>query len=148
MSDIIFYLHLLAASSWIGGAMLLFVLGIGLRDKEAQKIVYHYIGPLYGYFESVVLFVLLTTGGYMLWEKNLITVFENSSGEFAHLLWSKLILVALITFATIVHMTISLKAHGRDRTLKEKLISRTTSLMIFFLNLVILYYAIQIRNYL
>ena len=145
MSDIIFYFHLLAAASWVGGAMLLFILGIGLRDKEAQKTVYHYIGPLYGYFESVVLVILLTTGGYMLWEKGLISVFE-STGRFSQLLWIKLILVGLITFATIVHMTISLRAHGRERTIKEKLISRATSLMIFFLNLVILYFAIQIRN--
>ncbi len=145
MSDIIFYFHLLAAASWVGGAMLLFILGIGLRDKEAQKIVYHYIGPLYGYFESVVLVVLLTTGGYMLWDKGLISVFE-STGRFSELLWIKLILVGLITFATIVHMTISLRAHGRERSMREKIISRATSLMIFFLNLVILYFAIQIRN--
>ena len=145
MSDIIFYFHLLAAASWVGGAMLLFILGIGLRDKEAQKTVYHYIGPLYGYFESVVLVILLTTGGYMLWDKGLISVFE-SEGEFSHLLWTKLILVGLITFATIVHMTISLRAHGRERSMREKIISRGTSLMIFFLNLVILYFAIQIRN--
>ncbi len=145
MSDIIFYFHLLAAASWVGGAMLLFILGIGLRDKEAQKIVYHHIGPLYGYFESVVLVILLTTGGYMLWDKGLISVFE-SKGAFAELLWIKLILVGLITFATIVHMTISLKAHGRERSQREKIISRGTSLMIFFLNLVILYFAIQIRN--
>ncbi len=145
MSDIIFYFHLLAAASWVGGAMLLFILGIFLRDKEAQKTVYYYIGPLYGYFESVVLTVLLVTGGYMLWDKGLISALK-SQGEFANLLWIKLILVGLITFATIVHMTISLRAHGRERTVKEKIISRATSLMIFFLNLVILYFAIQIRN--
>ena len=142
---IIFYLHLLAAASWVGGAMLLFILGIGLRDKEAQKKVYYYIGPLYGYFESVVLFILLLTGGYMLWDKGLIEVLKTDS-DFSTLLWIKLILVGLITFATVVHMSVSLIAHGRERTLKEKLISRATSLMIFFLNLVILYFAIQIRD--
>ncbi len=142
---VVFYLHLLAGASWIGGAMILFILGIGLRDKEAQKIVYHYIGPIYGYFESVVLFVLLTTGGYMLWDKGLIEVLKTNT-PFASLLWIKLSLVALITFATTIHMWISLKAHGRERTIKEKLISRATSLMIFFLNLIILYFAIKIRN--
>ena len=145
MSDIVFYFHLLAAASWVGGAMLLFILGIGLRDREAQKTVYHHIGPLYGYFESVVLVVLLTTGGYMLWDKGLISVLEVES-DFSTILWIKLILVGLITFATVVHMTISLLAHGRERTMREKIVSRGTSLMIFFLNLVILYFAIQIRN--
>jgi len=145
MSDIVFYFHLLAAASWVGGAMLLFILGIGLRDKEAQKVVYHHIGPLYGYFESVVLVVLLTSGGYMLWDKGLLSVLESES-DFSTLLWTKLVMVGFITFATVVHMTISLLAHGRERTLKEKIVSRGTSLMIFFLNLVILYFAIQIRN--
>jgi len=145
MSDIVFYFHLLAAASWIGGAMILFILGIGLRDKEAQKTVYHYIGPLYGYFESMVLVVLLSTGGYMLWDKGLIEVLKIQS-DFSTILWTKLILVGLITFATIVHMFISLSAHKRERTMKEKIISRGTSMMIFFLNLVILYFAIQIRN--
>jgi uncharacterized membrane protein len=147
MSDIIFYLHLWAAASWIGGSMLLFVLGITLRDKEAQKKVYYYIGPLYGYFESVVLVVLLATGTYMLYDKGLLEVLESGS-EFATIVSSKLILVGLITFATVVHMYISLKAHGRERSQKEKIISRATSMMIFFLNLVILWFAIQLRNFL
>ena len=145
MSDIIFYLHLWAAASWIGGSMLLFVLGITLRDKEAQKTVYHYIGPLYGYFESVVLVVLLSTGSYMLYDKGLLAVLGTGS-EFATILSSKLILVGLITFATVVHMYISMKAHGRERSQKEKIVSRATSMMIFFLNLVILWFAIQLRN--
>jgi hypothetical protein len=127
--------------------MLLFVLGITLRDKEAQKTVYYYIGPLYGYFESVVLVVLLATGSYMLYDKGLLEVLGSGS-EFATIVSSKLILVGLITFATVVHMYISLKAHGRERSQKEKIISRATSLMIFFLNLVILWFAIQLRNYL
>jgi len=145
MSDIIFYLHLWAAASWIGGSMLLFVLGITIRDKEAQKTVYYHIGPLYGYFESVVLVVLLSTGTYMLYDKGLLAVLGTGT-EFAGIVSSKLILVGLITFATIVHMYISLKAHGRERSQTEKIISRGTSLMIFFLNLVILWFAIELRN--
>jgi uncharacterized membrane protein len=147
MSDIIFYLHLWAAASWIGGSMLLFVLGITIRDKEAQKTVYFHIGPLYGYFESVVLVVLLATGSYMLYDKGLLSVLGTGT-QFAYIVSSKLILVGLITFATIVHMYISLKAHGRERSQKEKIISRATSMMIFFLNLVILWFAIQLRNHL
>ena len=147
MSDIIFYLHLAAAASWIGGSMLLFVLGIGIRDKEAQKAVYFHIGPLYGYFESVVLALLLSTGGYMLYTKSLWSV-VGTGGEFADTLVTKMTLVGLITFATIVHMIISMNAHGRERTKREKIISRGTSLMIFALNLVILWFAMKIRNFL
>jgi putative copper export protein len=147
MSDIVFYLHLAAATSWIGGSMLLFVLGVTIKDKEAQKIVYQYIGPLYGYFESVILFILLSTGIYMGYTRELWLALESDS-DFAYALSTKAVLVAFITIATIIHMSISLKSHKRDRTLKEKIVSRTTSLMIFILNLIILWFAIQIRNYL
>ena len=147
MSDIIFYVHLLAASSWIGGSMLLFVLGVAMRDKEAIKTVYHYIGPVYGYFESVVLVLLLSSGGFMLYTKGLWSAVE-AGGSFAEILVTKMVLVSLITFSTVVHMFISLKAHGRERSMREKIVSRATSMMIFFLNLFILFYAIKLRNFL
>jgi len=147
MLEIVFYFHLLAATSWIGGSMFLFALGIGMRDKQAQKKVYYYIGPLYGYFESVMLAILLTTGGYMMMKKNLLEVI-GAGGTFESVLVSKIILVGFITFATIVHMYISMSAHGRERSNIEKFISRGTSLMIFVLNLFILWFAIQLRNFL
>jgi uncharacterized membrane protein len=147
MSDIVFYLHLAAATSWIGGSMLLFVLGVTIKDKEAQKIVYQYIGPLYGYFESVMLFMLLSTGIYMGYTRDLWLALESDS-DFAYALSVKVVLVFIITISTVIHMSISIRAHQRGRTIKEKILSRATSLMIFILNLIILWFAIQIRNYL
>jgi uncharacterized membrane protein len=147
MSDIVFYLHLAAATSWIGGSMLLFVLGVTIKDKEAQKIVYQHIGPLYGYFESVMLFILLSTGIYMGYTRELWLALESDS-DFAYALSVKVVLVFIITISTVIHMSISIRAHQRDRTIKEKILSRATSLMIFILNLIILWFAIQIRNYL
>lgn len=135
-----------AAATWIGGAMLLFVLGITLRDKEAQRVVYYHIGPLYGYFESVVLAILLMSGTYMY----IVNGFHEFPDKFSHrlgeLMHIKIALVALITIATVVHMKVSLAANGREKTKKEKILARSTSMMIFLLNFVILYLAMQIRN--
>ncbi len=146
MYGIVMFTHIVAASTWIGGSMLLFALGIFMRDKEAQKVVYFYIGPIYGYFESVVLAVLLITGSYMY----VVNGFHDNPDKFTYQLGFymhiKVALVALITIATSIHMYVSLKTNGRDKTLKEKLLARGTSLFIFVLNFVILWFAIQIRS--
>ncbi len=144
--EIVIYVHMVAASAWIGGSLLLFVLGITLRDKEAQKIVYFYIGPLYGYFESVVLVLLLLSGAYMYVVNGFHDNPEKFTYELGFYMHIKLALVALITIATIVHMHISLKSNGREKTVKEKILARSSSMLIFLLNFVILWLAIEIRN--
>ncbi len=144
--DIMLFTHILAAAAWIGGSILLFGMGVYFRDKEAQQTVYYYIGPFYGYFELIVLTILLITGGYFIHALSIGEVLLHPDMPLAKYLYVKITLVTLITISTIIHMYISLKAHGRDRTLKEKLVSRATSLAIFFLNLGILWYAIKIRN--
>ncbi len=142
----VLYLHMASAATWIGGAVLLFVLGITLRDKEAQRMVYYHIGPIYGYFESVVLILLLITGSYMY----VVNGFHDFPNRFSHelgrLMHIKIALVALITIATVVHMKVSLASNGREKTLKEKILARSTSMLIFLLNFVILYLAMQIRT--
>ncbi len=148
MYEFVIFTHITAAATWIGGSMLLFVLGLTLRDKEAQKIVYFYIGPLYGYFETVVLIILLLTGGYMYVVNGFHDNPEKFTYELGYYMHIKIALVALITIATVVHMFVSLKSNGRDKTLKEKILARGSSLLIFFLNFVILWLAIQIRDYL
>ncbi len=148
MYEIVIFTHITAAATWIGGSMLLFVLGITLRDKEAQKVVYFYIGPLYGYFESVVLAILLVTGTYMYIVNGFHDNPEKFTYELGYYMHIKIALVAVITMATIVHMFVSLKSNGREKTLKEKILSRTTSMLIFLLNFVILWLAMKIRNYL
>ncbi len=148
MLDTVLYIHIVAASAWIGGSILLFVLGITLRDKEAQKIVYFHIGPLYGYFETFVLIVLLVSGGYMYYAYSFHSFADSYANNLGYLMHLKIIFVAFITVATIIHMYISLKANGRDKTLVEKIFARSTSMIIFLLNFVILWIAIDIREFL
>ena len=144
--DIVLYVHLLAATVWIGGSVFLFALGIFLRDKEAQRRVYFYVGPIYGYVETVWLIVLITSGLYMLYYLDLDNVISQRIEPLSNLLLIKLFLVALITVATTVHMIISFKTNGKERTKLQLLLSRGSSMAIFILNLIILWYAMHIRT--
>ena len=146
MYQFMLYLHLVSAATWIGGSVLLFVFGISIKDKEAQKVVYYHIGPIYGYFESVVLAILLITGSYMY----LANGFHDMPDRFSHTLgyWMhiKIALVFVISIATLVHFRVSMEANGREKSKKEKILARGTSMLIFILNFVILYLAVNIRN--
>ncbi len=145
--EIALYFHLLAATAWIGGSVFLFALGIFLKDKTAQKNVYLHIGPLYGYFESVWLIVLLGTGLYMFFGQGLDQVLKVSlDSNLGQVILIKILLVTAITIFTVIHMYIAFKTHGKERTKIELLISRASSMMIFVLNLVILWYAAELRT--
>jgi putative copper export protein len=146
MYEAVLYIHMASAAAWIGGSMLLFVLGITLRDKEAQKMVYFHIGPLYGYFESIVLALLLLTGSFLYVSNGFHDNPEKFSYELGFLMHIKIGLVILITIATIAHMKVSLEANGREKTFKEKIIARGTSMGIFLLNFAILWLAMQVRE--
>ncbi len=149
MIDIVLYIHLLAATVWIGGSVFLFALGVFLRDKEAQKRVYFHVGPIYGYVESVWLTILILSGLWMFFHLGLDTVFKEGMPQaILHILKVKLSLVSLITVATIIHMYIAFKTNGIERTPLQKLLSRGSSMAIFLLNLLILWYAMQLRNFL
>lgn len=143
--DIVLYLHILSACAWIGGSLLLFGLGIFIREKEIQERIYGAIGPFYGYFESVWLLILITTGFVLAGQYNLFQVSGDGSelGFWVH--W-KMTLVGLISLATLVHLYIAFATHGKKRSRMETLLSRGGSLSIFLLNLVILGVAIQIRT--
>ncbi len=142
------YIHILSATAWIGGALLLFALGIFLRDKEAQSQVYKHLGPLYGYFETVWLVLLWITGLTLFMHFNMWAVLtqEGELTQLAYAMTHKLYYVALITILTIIHMYIALKTHTIERTKLQHIISRGSSLLIFFLNLGILWFAIQLRG--
>ena len=145
--DYILFIHILSATAWIGGSLLLFALGVFLRDKEAQKTVYANIGPLYGYYESVWLVVLVGTGYWMFFELKFIDIFEYApQSPIAQFMKTKLYIVGAITFATVIHMYLAFKTQYREKTLLEKLVSRGGSLLIFILNIVIIWYALNIRN--
>lgn len=148
MIDVVLYIHILAATAWIGGALLLFLLGIFLKGKEAQEQTYEYLGPLYGYFESFWLAVLLTTGTIMFFHFNLIDVLtlDITESRLGYMMSHKLFYVGAITFLTIIHMSIALKTHKKERSTIQKIVSRGSSMMIFFLNLGILWFAMQLRQ--
>lgn len=148
MIDVVLYFHILAATAWIGGALLLFLLGIFLKGKEAQEQTYEHLGPLYGYFESFWLVVLLSTGSFMFIHFNLFSVLTLDINEstLGYMMSHKLFYVGAITVLTIIHMRIALKTHKNERTIVQKIVSRASSMMIFFLNLVILWYAMQLRQ--
>jgi uncharacterized membrane protein len=146
--QIILYIHILSATAWIGGALLLFALGIFLRDKQAQSQVYEHLGPLYGYFETVWLVLLWITGITLFMHFNIWDVLTQDAEptRLAYAMTHKLYYVGLITVLTVVHMTIALKTHTTERTRLQYIISRGSSLLIFFLNLGILWFAIQLRE--
>lgn len=148
MIDVILYIHILAATAWIGGALLLFLLGIFLKDKDAQIQTYEYLGPLYGYFETFWLLVLWITGGLMFLHFNLIDVLtmDIEQSRLGYMMRHKLIYVAAITFLSVIHMAIALKTHKTERSVLQKIVSRGSSLLIFFLNLGILWFAMQLRQ--
>jgi len=142
------HLHLVAAISWIGGSVFMFVLGISLRNPEDQKLVYPRVGPIFGYFEMVVLVMLIGTGIWMIIENNMIYVLFNldAHSKVIDALRGKLILVAIMTVITIIHLRIAFRTNGKERTRFETLLSRASSLGIFILNFIVLHYAIVLRD--
>ncbi|MDD2651853.1 MAG: hypothetical protein PHX44_02230 [Sulfurimonas sp.] len=148
MVNVVLYIHILAATAWIGGSLLLFALGILLKGKEAQAQTYEYLGPIYGYFETFWLIVLISTGGFLFFHFNLISVLTLDINEstLGYMMGNKLFYVGTITLLTIIHMRIALKTHKNTRTTLQKIVSRASSMMIFLLNLVVLWYAMQLRH--
>ncbi len=143
----VLYIHILSATAWIGGSLLLFALGILLRDKDAQKSVYYYLGPIYGYFETFWLILLWVTGMSMFIHYDFIDVFTHAKGsDLYNLMGVKLLMIIAITIFTALHMIIAFKTHNQERSKIEQILSRGSSMLIFILNLFILWYAISIRD--
>ena len=142
------HLHLVAALSWIGGSVFMFVLGISLKDKEDQQAVYPRIGPIFGYFEIGALTILLITGTLMIINNGLIYILldDTVNNVVVKALREKLILVATMTFITVVHTIIAFRTNGKERTRMETILSRGASMGIFILNFLVLHYAIIIRD--
>ncbi len=141
------HLHLVAAIAWIGGAFFMFLLGVSLRKKEDQDAVYPRIGPIYGYFETVALIILLITGYTMISNNGLLEIlFSNLSNEVIDSLRIKLYIVAVIVVLTVIHMTISMMTLHKIKTPFQRLLSKGSSMGIFLLNLVVLHYAMVLRD--
>lgn len=142
----IVYVHILAACAWIGGSIVLFGLGIFIRDKATQDAVYGAIGPFYGYFETVWLIILIATGFILADHYNLFAMIGRSDTDLARWVNIKVLLVAGLSVATTLHLYIAFATHKQHRTVIQKLLSRGGSLAIFILNLAILWTAINIRT--
>jgi len=142
------HLHLLAAVSWIGGSVFLFVLGISLRDKNDQKEVYPRIGPIYGFFEITALFLLLISGTIMIFNNGLVEILFDMDihNKVIDSLRIKLIFVGILAILTVLHTIIALKTLHTEKTKLEKFFSRGASMGIFLLNFVVLHFAIIIRD--
>ncbi len=148
-TNLILFIHIISATAWVGGGLLLFGMGIYFRDPKVQNTIYTAIGPFYGYFQLIWITALVITGGMLLDKYSLFSQFL--SGEFystiiGKALVIKIIMVIVIIAATAKHMILSLKAHGRERTKREKIISRGSSMLIFLLNFAVLWYAIDISK--
>ena len=144
------HIHLIAAVSWIGGSVFMFVLGISLKDKEDQQAVYPRVGPIFGYFEIGSLVTLLITGTLMIINNGLIDILFDMTihNIVIDALRHKLIIVAIMTLITVIHTIIAFRTNGKERTKLEMIISRGSSIGIFILNFIVLHYAIIIRDYL
>ena len=141
------HIHIFAAIAWIGGSVFMFVLGISLTNKQQQKEVYPHVGPIFGYFELISLIILVTTGIMLIISNGLIDLlFTSDNTEVVQYLRNKLSIVTTVIVATIVHFIIAMKTNNKERTKFENLLSRGSSLFIFFANIFILHYAIMIRS--
>jgi uncharacterized membrane protein len=142
----ILYLHILAACAWIGGSIVLFGLGIFIKDKSVQHTVYSVIGPFYGYFETVWLVILIATGLTLANHYNLLAMVGKSENDLSTLITLKIILVIFLSVVTLIHLFIAFTTHTKNRTYSQNLLSRGSSLAIFLLNLLILWVAMNIRT--
>ena len=142
------HVHLIAAVSWIGGSVFMFVLGVSLKDKADQEAVYPKVGPIFGYFETVALILLIITGVMMIIDNGLIYLLLDDTvhNKVIDSLREKLIIVSIMTVITMVHTIIAFKTNGKERTKLEMLVSRGSSMGIFILNFVVLHYAIILRD--
>jgi hypothetical protein len=125
----------------------MFVLGVTLTDKQKQKEVYPHVGPIFGYFELVSLAVLLASGVTMIQNDGLYDLlFSDDSSEVVELLRKKLWFVLSLIVATAIHFFVAYRTNDKQRTQLENVVSRGSSLFIFFVNLFVLHYAIMIRS--
>lgn len=142
----ILYIHILSACAWIGGSIMLFGLGVFIKDKATQDSIYGIIGPFYGYFETVWLLILIATGIFLGKYYDLFVLIGISKNELACYVTIKIMLVLILSIMTLIHLYIAFLTHKKIRNLRQILLSRGSSLAIFILNLAILWVAINIRT--
>jgi uncharacterized membrane protein len=147
IDNIWLHLHLIAAIAWIGGSIFMAIIGLFVRDRDIQRIIYPKIGPIFGYYQLISLLVLLLSGtimaeGFFLLD----SLFHEANSEVMSALQKKLIVVILVIIFTIIHFFIAIITNNKERTKLQYIISRASSLLILLLNLWILHYAILLRE--
>lgn len=141
------HIHLFAAIAWIGGSIFMFVLGVTLTNKKQQQEVYPHVGPIFGYFELLSLILLLATGILLIIENGLIDLlFSSDDSTVIEYLRTKLLIVLSVIIATAIHFVIAMRTNNIKRTKLQNIVSRGSSLFIFFANIFVLHYAIMIRS--
>lgn len=149
-TNILLFIHIIAAATWVGGGMLLFGMGLYFKDPKVQNTIYSHIGPFYGYFQLIWISILIISGLLLLQQHHIYSIILEASfkeSTFGTLLYRKLFIVFMVILATTVHMFISLKTHNKERTKYQKLISRASSMFIFICNFLIIWYALNISQY-
>lgn len=125
----------------------MFALGVSMRDKKDQKVVYPIVGPIFGWFEVGALVILLVTGLKLGYDYGLFSmVFSGKSAPIGDAVTKKVILVIILTCVTVIHFVIAYRTNNKERTNIENMISRASSMLIFFLNLFVMHYAIVLRD--
>ncbi|HHO42138.1 MAG TPA: hypothetical protein ENN12_02155 [Epsilonproteobacteria bacterium] len=143
----VLHFHILAAIAWIGGSIFMAVIGIFIRDKNDQRAIYPKIGPIFGYYQIVSLVILLVSGYLLALKYGLLqAIWTLDGGELVVALQKKLLIIVCVIILTILHFYIAIKTVTKDRTKKQHIISRGSSLLILLLNLWILHYAIVLRS--
>ncbi|MBD3794735.1 MAG: hypothetical protein IE878_01340 [Epsilonproteobacteria bacterium] len=145
--NFLLYLHILSATAWIGGSIFMAILGISLKDKQDQDEVYPRIGGIFGYFEIGAFVALVLSGVMIMSQKGLWSLLSFSHNDIlTQALWIKLFLVFLIFCATALHSFISFIKKPHERTRLEQQLTRASSVLILLLSLLVLHYAMILRD--
>jgi len=98
-------------------------------------------------FEVFALISLLISGFFLGNYYSLFEVLLNpNSTQISDAILKKSVLVLILTVATIIHFIVAYKTNGKERTKFQNILSRGSSMLIFFLNLFVMHYAIVLRD--
>ena len=91
--------------------------------------------------------VLLATGIQLGIDYGLFPMmFHDFSVPVSNAVSKKVALVVILTIVTVIHFVIAYRTNNKERTKLENMISRASSMLIFFLNLFVMHYAIVLRD--
>lgn len=141
MNFLTLYIHILLASVWIGGMIIL--IGFIIYTKGAKSEFFYKFTTFYGYLNIAVLTFLVMSGIVLIYLKGLYyIIFENNS--ISCFLWAKITLVFLMVLATIYHTKVVLQSSKRSRV--QNTLSKISSFYLLISSMVVLYIAMHLRD--